>query len=54
MAFGDRFFFMKNGGIRYSGGAECFTTDVIQDIFDIEVKMLEIENQKVILGGSHR
>ena len=49
--FGDRFFFMKDGAVKYTGGKEIFTEDVIRDIFDISVKIVEINNQKVILGG---
>ena len=51
MGFGDRFFFMKDGVIRCSGGAETFTPALIKDIFDIDVRIVEIENQRIILGG---
>lgn len=49
--FGDRFFFLKNGVVKYSGGKEVFTEEVIADIFDIHVKIVEINHQTVILGG---
>ena len=49
--FGDRFFFLKNGIIKYAGGKEIVTESVIKDIFDIDVKIVEINNQKVVLGG---
>ena len=48
---GDRFFFMKDGVIKYAGGAEMFTPEIIHDIFDIHVRIVEIDGQKVILGG---
>lgn len=51
MDFGDRFFFMKNGAIRHSGGKECFTSEIIKDTFDIHVRVAEIGEQKVILSG---
>ena len=51
--FGDKFFFMKDGRIKYAGGREIVTAEVIKDIFDIDVKIVEIENQTVILGGYH-
>ncbi|MBQ7341441.1 MAG: ABC transporter ATP-binding protein [Oscillospiraceae bacterium] len=51
--FGDKFFFMKDGVVKYAGGKEVFTAEVIKDIFDIDVKIVEIENQTVILGGYH-
>ena len=52
LAFGDRFFFLKAGRIHCSGGPECVTANVIRDTFDIDVKIVEIENQKIIIGGS--
>lgn len=51
--FGDRFFFMKDGTVKYAGGKEIVTEEVIRDIFDIAVRIVEIDNQKVILGGYH-
>ena len=51
--FGDKFFFMKDGVIKYAGGREIVTAEVIKDIFDIDVKIVQIENQTVILGGYH-
>lgn len=51
MDFGDRFFFMKNGAIRHSGGKESFTSEIIKDTFDIHVRVAEIGEQKVILSG---
>ena len=51
MAFGDRFFFIKAGKIRYAGGRDCFTPEVIKDIFDADIKIVEIGNQSIILGG---
>ena len=51
MYFGDKFFFLRDGVIQYAGGKECLTEDVIKAIFDIDVRIVEIENEKVILGG---
>jgi len=51
--FGDKFFFMKDGVVKYAGGKEIVTEDVIKDIFDMDVRIVEIDNQKVILGGYH-
>ena len=50
---GDRFFFMKDGKIKYQGGKECITEEVIRDIYGINVKIVEIDNQKVIIGGKN-
>ena len=49
--FGDKFFFLKDGVVKYAGEKDIFTADIIKDIFDIDVKIVEIDNQKVILGG---
>ncbi|MDO4543668.1 MAG: ABC transporter ATP-binding protein [Clostridia bacterium] len=52
LSFGDRFFFMKDGVIKYSGGEEQFTEAVINDIFDSKVRIIEHEGEKIILGGN--
>ena len=49
--FGDKFFLLKDGVVKYAGGKEIITESVIKDIFDIDVKIVQIDNQKVILGG---
>ena len=49
--FGDKFFFMKEGRVKYAGGKEIVTEEVIRDVFDIDVKIVWINDQKVILGG---
>ncbi|MBE6959025.1 MAG: ABC transporter ATP-binding protein [Ruminococcaceae bacterium] len=49
--FGDKFFFLKEGMVKYAGGREIITEEVIRDIFDIDVKIVRINNQDVILGG---
>ena len=50
--FGDRFFFLKNGSIRYCGGKECINEEVIQEIFDVHVRIVEIDHQKIMIGGN--
>lgn len=52
MSFGDRFFFMKDGVIRHTGGKDAFTPEAIRQTFDISVKIVEIDNQKIIIGGT--
>ena len=51
LTFGDKFFFMKDGVVKYAGTKEIVTEDVIRDIFDINVKIVQIDNRKVIIGG---
>ena len=49
--FGDKFFLLKDGVVKYAGGEEIITEEVIKDIFDIAVEIVLINNRKVILGG---
>ena len=49
--FGDRFFFLKDGVVKYAGDREIITEEIIRDVFDVNVKIAQINNQKVILGG---
>lgn len=51
LQYGDYFYFLKEGYIKYHGGKEIFTKEIIKDIFDIEVNIVTIQNQKVILMG---
>ena len=52
--FGDKFFFMKDGAIKYAGGKEIITEEVIRDIYDIQVKIVQIDNQTVIVNTSQK
>ena len=49
LAFGDKFFFMKAGQMKYAGGREIFTPEIIKDIFDTDVRIAELDGQTVIL-----
>lgn len=51
LSFGDKFFFMKDGAVKYAGGKEIVTEEIIKDIFDIQVRILEMDSQKIIIGG---
>lgn len=48
---GDKFFFLKDGVVKYAGGKECFTEEVLEDIFGIRVQVSQAGGKKVILGG---
>jgi len=50
-SFGDRFFFLKDGRIKYTGGRECISEAVLYDVFGIRVRIVEIDNQKIMIGG---
>ena len=49
--FGDRFYFLKDGAVKYSGSKDIFTPEIIKDVFDINAKIIEHEGKKIILGG---
>ncbi len=49
--FGDRFYMMKNGVILHAGGKEVMTEQAIREVFDAEVRIVEIDNRKIILHG---
>ncbi len=49
LAFGDKFFFLKNGVVKYAGGKEIVTEEVVKDIFDIDVRFENIDGKLVML-----
>lgn len=49
--FGDRFFFMKDGRVKYSGGAEVMSAENISDVFSVSARIAEIDGRRVILSG---
>ena len=51
LAFGDKFFLMKDGVIKYAGGPECITEKTVKDIYGVDVKITQIEGRKVVLGA---
>ena len=53
LAFGDKFFFLKNGVVKYAGGREIVTEEVIRDIYGIEVRIVELNGEKIIIGGTN-
>lgn len=53
LSLGDRFFFMRDGVIRYAGQAEQFTEAVIRDVFDSHVRIIQHEHETIILGGTY-
>ena len=49
--FGDRFFMMKDGVVKYAGGREVITPETVKDIFDVDVQIKEIDGQTVVLNN---
>ena len=53
LAFGDKFFFLKNGVVTHAGGREIITPEVVKDTFDVDVRIREIDGQTVVLNGRY-
>lgn len=51
LTLGDRFFFLRDGVIQASGGREVFTAEEIRRTFDADVRIMEIEGKKYVIGG---
>ena len=51
LAFGDKFFLMKDGVIQYAGGQECITEETVKEIYGVDVKITRIDGRKVVLGA---
>ena len=51
ISFGDKFFFLKNGVVKYAGGREIITPEVVKDTFDVDVRIREIDGQTVVIHG---
>lgn len=53
MDFGDRFFFLKDGTVKYAVTKEEVSEKIINDIFDTNVRIVDFEGTKLILGGKN-
>ena len=52
LSFGDRFFMLKDGVIKYAGDEGVVTQEAIKEVFDAEVLVETINGHKVVLGGN--
>ena len=48
MVFGDVFFFMKDGLIKYSGSSEAFSSEVIRDVYGVEAALVEDRGDRFV------
>ena len=48
MYFGDKFFFMKDGSIKYSGNSEVFSPEIIRDVYGVEASLVGDRGEKYI------
>ena len=49
LSFGDKFFFMKDGVVKYAGGKEIVTEEVIRDVFGVNIRIHQVDGQTVLL-----
>ena len=49
LAFGDRFFFLKDGVIRHTVTRDAVTEELLCDIFGPELRLTEVDGEKVVL-----
>lgn len=51
LTFGDRFFFLKDGQVRYAGGKDMISEEIIREIYDMDVRIVELDGRKIVIGG---
>ena len=51
LEIGDRFFFIKDGKIKYSGGKDMVTAEVIKEIFNADVEIIEHDGRLLVMSG---
>ena len=51
LQFGDVFFFLKDGKLLYTVRKEDITEAMLFEVYGIHLRMIEYQNQKIILGG---
>ena len=49
--FADEFYFFKEGKIIYQGDKEVFNEENIKETFDLNVKLINVENKKIVMIG---
>ena len=49
LQLGDKFFFLKDGIVKYAGGKEIVTEAIIREIFDADARILQMDGQSLIL-----
>ncbi|MBR4777147.1 MAG: ABC transporter ATP-binding protein [Lachnospiraceae bacterium] len=50
LAVGDKFFFLKNGKLLYTGGKDIISKELIKEVFDAEVSIIDHEGKMIIVN----
>lgn len=53
LQMGDCFYLMVDGIIQYAGDSGILTPEHIREIFDVEIRVLDVEGEKIIVGGKN-
>lgn len=51
MDFGDKFFLMKDGEIKHTGGVDIINENTIYEVFGVKTKIIEVDGVKAIVYG---
>ena len=49
LAFGDRFFFLKDGAVRWAVTRDGVTEDMLRDVFGPELRLAEVDGERIVL-----
>ena len=53
LQMGDCFYLMIDGIIQYAGDSGILTPEHIREIFDVDIRVLDVEGEKIIVGGKN-
>ena len=53
LQMGDCFYLMVDGIIQYAGDSGILTPEHIREIFDVDIRVLDVEGEKIIVGGKN-
>ena len=51
LEFGDKFFLMKDGVVKYEGGVDAVNENTLCDIFGVKAKIIEANGRKAVVYG---
>ena len=53
LQMGDCFYLMVDGIIQYAGDSGILTPEHIREIFDVDIRVLDVDGEKIIVGGKN-
>lgn len=52
LRFADKFIFLKDKEIYTVGGEECVTSKTIREVYDVEVKVVVVDNMRIVIPNN--